>query len=340
MFGTRSCSLCRSTDVERVFEAQDYRYEAGERTYPIVRCRRCGLIRLDLDGIRYEAAYPAQFNDRRLQRIEEGQDGRGASRTARRARHRSRERQVVFTRRARLAAVGGGRILDIGCGAGDFLKSLPSPRWQKFGIEVTVDVCRRVAAGTGLPVGNADGARLPFRDGTFDVITAWGAIEHLSDPVACMREMHRTLRPGGKVVFFVPDASGPLFRLFRIVDPPRHLYHFTPDTSREAMRAAGFSDRLITVYAGAGENMNGLYHAFKAFARRFSVRARLRREEGRWAASWGLMALHRFVKLLGFVLHPLTGLVAPHGFSDAIVLEAVKEGGRPGSSASGPHPAR
>src|SRR6185436_716868 len=44
----------------------------------------------------------------------------------------------------------------------------------------------------------------PYEDGTFDLVTALDVVEHMDDDVAALREMRRVLRPGGRVLLFVP----------------------------------------------------------------------------------------------------------------------------------------
>jgi SAM-dependent methyltransferase len=54
---------------------------------------------------------------------------------------------------------------------------------------------------------------LPFAAGSFDVVTANMVVEHLADPAAALREIHRVLRPGGVFIFHTPNVANPLVRL-------------------------------------------------------------------------------------------------------------------------------
>jgi SAM-dependent methyltransferase len=107
----------------------------------------------------------------------------------------------------------GDRLLDVGCGPGTLtvdLARLVAPG-DVVGIDTADDVlelARDGAAQAG--VGNVtfrsgDATELPFADGTFDVVHAHQVLQHLSDPVAALKEMRRVTRPGGLVA--VRDAD-------------------------------------------------------------------------------------------------------------------------------------
>jgi SAM-dependent methyltransferase len=95
------------------------------------------------------------------------------------------------------------RILDVGCGTGANLLML-----SKFGDAEGVDVSEDALAFCrergleNVKLGAAE--KLPYDDGTFDLVTALDVVEHLDDDLAGLREMRRVLRPGGRVLLFVP----------------------------------------------------------------------------------------------------------------------------------------
>ena len=95
------------------------------------------------------------------------------------------------------------RILDVGCGTGANLLLL-----SKFGEAEGVDVSEDALAfcrERGLDkVRLGAGEELPYEDGSFDLVTAFDVVEHMDDDLAGLSECVECLRPGGRVLLFVP----------------------------------------------------------------------------------------------------------------------------------------
>lgn len=119
------------------------------------------------------------------------------------------------------ALTSGARWLDLGCGA----HLLPS--WRRESARRLVDRAGRVVgADLDLPAlrRNPDVPHrvlagvpsLPFRDGSFDLLTANMVVEHLDQPAVDFREVRRVLSPGGTFLFHTPNANSYLVRLGRL----------------------------------------------------------------------------------------------------------------------------
>jgi SAM-dependent methyltransferase len=76
-------------------------------------------------------------------------------------------------------------------------------------------------------VHNLNKCPYPFKDGTFDEIIAYSILEHVQDLIKTMAELHRILKPGGKLDIIVPHYNGPL-----AWGNPTHLRTFSHDTFR------------------------------------------------------------------------------------------------------------
>src|SRR6185369_11727486 len=95
------------------------------------------------------------------------------------------------------------RILDVGCGTGANLLML-SKYGDAEGVDVSEDAlafCRERGLDK-VKLGAAE--QLPYDDATFDLVTAFDVVEHIDDDLAGLKEMRRVLRPGGRVLLFVP----------------------------------------------------------------------------------------------------------------------------------------
>ncbi len=137
-----------------------------------------------------------------------------------------------------------GRVLDIGCGSGQFLGRLAALGYECHGTELSEETGRRAAAvpGLRLHVGPLD--RDTFSPESFDLISIWHVLEHLPDPDEVIRNCRRWLAPGGHLMIAVPNIASWQAGLFRgawfHLDPPRHLQHFDPASLRAILREAGF----------------------------------------------------------------------------------------------------
>jgi SAM-dependent methyltransferase len=112
-----------------------------------------------------------------------------------------------------LAAAGDlarGRILDNGCGVGEYLNRLAAPANASHGVEVEAE--RALEAARRAPraaVLRAQGESLPYASSVFDLVLSHEVLEHVDDDRAAAAEILRVLRPGGRLVLFVPNRGYP-----------------------------------------------------------------------------------------------------------------------------------
>jgi SAM-dependent methyltransferase len=95
------------------------------------------------------------------------------------------------------------RILDVGCGTGANLLLL-SQFGEAEGVDVSEDALSFCRERGLTKVKKGAGEELPYADSTFDLVTAFDVVEHMDDDLAGLKEMRRVLRPGGRVLLFVP----------------------------------------------------------------------------------------------------------------------------------------
>jgi len=100
-----------------------------------------------------------------------------------------------------------GLGLENGCGVGLYLDRLRRLGGRVVGLEY--DFAWAQQAAQHGPVVNAAGEALPFPARTFDYIISHEVIEHVQDDRAAVREMVRTLKPGGRLVLFCPNRGYP-----------------------------------------------------------------------------------------------------------------------------------
>lgn len=155
-------------------------------------------------------------------------------------------------------------LLDVGCGPGTVTVDLAERLTQGsvVGVDASDDVLESArgladAHGTtNISFEHANAYELPFADSSFDVVFAHQLLQHLSDPVAALREMKRVAKPGGFVA--VRDAdyeamawypeSAELTEWNMLYHEVTHAYGFEPDAGRRLaswVRDAGFDPATI-----------------------------------------------------------------------------------------------
>jgi SAM-dependent methyltransferase len=217
-----TCPLCDDFRYTPVMEARD---PTSGLTFLIVKCPRCGLAFTNPrpDRVSIEQFYPATYR---------GHQGTTTSKDA-----------DPLTRL--LPMRGQARLLDFGCGAGDFLAQMHSIGWQVVGLDTSEAAIAHVRDTLRLP---AYVGTLPFAewiDARFEAITMRQSLEHVHQPLAALRAAYRLLTNGGRLIITAPNFDGLGSRWFGPwwygLDVPRHLTHFTEDTLQLMLRHAGFA---------------------------------------------------------------------------------------------------
>ena len=140
------------------------------------------------------------------------------------------------------------KLLDVGCGYGSFLKVA-----QKYDFDVTgIEINEKAVEGArknGFVVYDNNLEDLALPEQMFDVVTLWDVIEHVDSPKSLLTEAARLLRPGGILFFHTGNAAFQVTKGHILAKlrpgcgpyniPYHHLYHFSPQTSRELLRRIG-----------------------------------------------------------------------------------------------------
>ena len=105
---------------------------------------------------------------------------------------------------AALLPLSGLQLLDVGCGTGLALQLAAGHGARVTGLDAAkpmIDIARERLPHARLHVGDME--ELPFDDGTFDVVTAFNAIQYAAEPKAAVTELARVTRPDGRVAIGV-----------------------------------------------------------------------------------------------------------------------------------------
>jgi glycosyltransferase involved in cell wall biosynthesis/2-polyprenyl-3-methyl-5-hydroxy-6-metoxy-1,4-benzoquinol methylase len=228
----KACHVCEGTRIYYLFSSADYR---------VVRCEDCGLIFLN-----------PQPSDEELGQIygvdyflgSETEEGRRLAREIKQATAKSYLAEIA---RYRGAAVG--RILEVGCGEGDFLELAEVSGWTVTGIEYSPAACERARSrikSGKIVCGELQGAQLGAEQ--FDLCVISDVIEHVRSPLNFLREIHRVLKPGGVLFVATPSTDSWSARLLKqkwMEFKAEHVTYFDRQTLHTALFKSGFREVII-----------------------------------------------------------------------------------------------
>jgi len=136
---------------------------------------------------------------------------------------------------------GRGELLDIGCANGDFLKVMQDSGFEVCGLEFSDHFINKY----GLNIFKGELVNAHYDTQRFDLVTMWAVLEHVSDPMGYLKEINRILKPGGKVIFLVPNLKSIPFGICHNDDIPRHLYLFSPTTMERMLTQSNFKLKAL-----------------------------------------------------------------------------------------------
>ena len=146
--------------------------------------------------------------------------------------------------------VPSGRILDVGCSSGHFLKVAEEHGFEVYGVEPSVAMTQFATNELELPnihCGTLTDAGLPAEH--FDVVTLWDVLEHVENPHQVLGQVMPLLKPGGWVFAYTENIDS--FSVFvtgkfsEIIAPDVHLRHYSPVTFRKEFEDAGYDVQTV-----------------------------------------------------------------------------------------------
>jgi len=226
-----SCSLCQSNECKKFLT----KFEMN-----LVKCRKCGLIyanpRIHESELlrRYESSF---FFDEYLPAFKAKEKHYDLTII--------RSHFFLFLQLITKYYTPGKRLLDVGCGAGFFLKAAEEIGWEAEGVEiapVASDYARNIVK-VKVMEGKLEDLCLPAEK--FDLVVLIETIEHLMNPLKTLNEINRILKKEGILIISTPDYKS-LSRLFlgknwAVLSPEEHFSVFTQKTLFLILQKAKFS---------------------------------------------------------------------------------------------------
>jgi len=313
---SQACAACGCEEFTVLTGGSDRLYRTTTKEFQIVECRRCRLIRLFPRPCPSELVsyYPPEYwfvpKDGAADRLEE------------RYRRFVLRDHLRFVRRALEAAPPDGLVLDVGCGGGLFLSMLAEEGVPVTGLDFSLDAAK-AAWSRGVPAVCASLSHAPLAAGSCRLITMFHLLEHLYEPQSYVEAAYQLLRPAGRLIIQVPNASSWQFLMlgerWTGCDIPRHLTLFRTADLEGLLERCGFTV-VRKKFFSLRDNPAGLASSLAAWLDPMARRVRNPRESGR-------ARLLKDLLYFGLVLAclPVALLEAACGAGSTVMIEARKQ---------------
>jgi SAM-dependent methyltransferase len=152
---------------------------------------------------------------------------------------------TTWRRLRRLQRYGGGnKLLEVGCGAGDFLHAAHRAGWDVRAVEYSSALADALRIELGFDVRAGELTPGLWEQGSFDVVALWSVLEHLRKPLEALVTASSYLRAGGIVFIQIPTLHGvelgkEFGQYWALLDLPRHLSFFGRECLSELCDKAG-----------------------------------------------------------------------------------------------------
>lgn len=248
----RGCELCNSTIARELYTARD-RLGNSDIAFQIVECLTCGAMR----------TLP-EMTERELSTFYT-EDYWGEEEPTQKWIERSQSEKTDFFQKCEPVA---GRILDVGCGSGFFLRALDTGKWDRYGVEISTEAARLAARSLGADhILSGTLLEAQFEESFFDVISFWSSLEHTNEPRASLIRARKIIKPDGTLIIQVPNAASYQSRMFKgdwfALDVPRHRYHFSYERLAGLLAETGF-DIYLTTFRSKSHNSHALRQSLKS----------------------------------------------------------------------------
>lgn len=242
------CPLCLAGhDAQSVVTRHVYGDESASRAF--FHCEACD-VRYQFPGLTPEEEarfYAAEF------------EGFMSSRSGDAGGWLKTEQHLVANESTRLRRmkylapflVGASDVLEVGCSSGFMLYPLAEAGHRCTGIEPS-GVFSEFVRGRGLPVYQSLGQlQQEVPQAQFDLILHFFVLEHIADPLAFLKDQLKMLRPGGRIIFEIPNAADPLYSVYDIPEFERfywsiaHPWYFSEASLRFLLDQLGGSCEIL-----------------------------------------------------------------------------------------------
>jgi len=236
MENLKNCPVCGTENAQEYVKCKDF--TVSQDVFTIVKCVSCGFLftnprpsKAEIGPYYQSTAYISHTNAKK-----------GVFNTAYQF-----IRSIAIKNKLQLIQKTIGRttnirLLDVGCGTGEFLAGCQQAGWTVKGVEPSPEAKKQAESNHALSVEGEEWLQTTTE--RYDVITLWHVLEHVHDLNERVQQLSRIITDDGIVIIAVPNNTSQDAATFgknwAAWDVPRHLYHFTPQSIKELFKKHGF----------------------------------------------------------------------------------------------------
>lgn len=256
------CTICGGYRWSPLREGRDLLRPGGEVSFKLSRCTSCGHVMqtpLPTDA-ELQEAYSVDYAPYRP-----------AWKEARWPLWKVLRHLTTQRRMMRLKRYGnGGKLLEVGSGAGDFLYAAHRAGWEVKAVEYSGRLADSLRIELGFDVRSGGLRPGLWKEGEFDVVALWNVLEHVRNPQDTVTAARSYLRAGGSLLLQIPTLDGIerekwFGQYWALLDLPRHLNFFGRTSlaqlcDRAGMKLTAFETPFLDTawcYFASGSNYAG-----------------------------------------------------------------------------------
>ncbi len=227
------CPICKGVDFDLFIHCTDF--TTSKETFSIIRCLSCNFL---ITSPRPDSSSIGKYY--------ESKDYISHSNSSETITDKVYKSIRSFTLRWKLTLIhrykSKGKILDYGCGTGEFLNTCKSANWECWGVEPSETARQKATQLTSLTISKSLSQLSNLK---FDVITLWHVLEHIENLNQKLSELKSHLTKDGIIFIAVPNHESLDARVYQsswaAYDVPRHLWHFSKENMRTLLQSHGLN---------------------------------------------------------------------------------------------------
>lgn len=234
-----SCPVCSHQEFSSYLNCKDY--TVSHETYSIVKCNSCGF--------KFTQDIPDENSIGRYYQAEDYISHSGSKKgIINKLYHVVRARSLKQKFKLVSSYTHGIKLIDYGCGTGEFLNTCQHKGWSVQGYEPSEQARSFAITTNGVKV-DSPSELANYPNESADIITLWHVLEHIHQLKPTIQLLLSKLKPGGVFLVAVPNCSSFDAEYYKAewaaYDVPRHLYHFEPATINNLLHQFGLTRKAI-----------------------------------------------------------------------------------------------